>query len=53
MPENAKIDEARANFRNGVLEVTVPVPESESKRRQIPGSRGAAKSPRVPDHPGG
>jgi HSP20 family protein len=34
--ENAKIDQAQANFRNGVLEVTVPVPELERKRRQIP-----------------
>jgi HSP20 family protein len=36
LPENAKIDQAQANFRNGVLEVTVPVPESQTKRRQIP-----------------
>jgi HSP20 family protein len=36
LPENARVDEARANFHNGVLEVTVPVPVSESKRRQIP-----------------
>ena len=36
LPENAKIDDARANFRNGVLEVAVPVPETENRRRQIP-----------------
>ena len=36
LPENAKLDQARANFRNGVLEVTVPVPEVENRRRQIP-----------------
>jgi HSP20 family protein len=36
LPEGAKIDEARANFTNGVLEVTVPVPASERKRREIP-----------------
>ena len=36
LPEGAKIEEAKANFRNGVLEVSVPVPESETKRRQIP-----------------
>ncbi len=36
LPENAKVDQARANFRDGVLEVTVPVPEAENKRRQIP-----------------
>lgn len=36
LPENARIDQARANFRNGVLEVAVPVPEAESRRREIP-----------------
>ncbi len=36
LPDGAKVDEAKANFSNGVLEVTVPVPTSERKRRQIP-----------------
>ena len=36
LPESAKIEETKANLRNGVLEVTVPVPELERKRRQIP-----------------
>jgi HSP20 family protein len=36
LPESAKIEETRANFRNGVLEVVVPVPELERKHRQIP-----------------
>lgn len=36
LPEGAKIDQAKADFRNGVLEVTVPIPESQSQRRQIP-----------------
>jgi HSP20 family protein len=36
LAENARIEEAQANFRDGVLEVNVPVPESERKRRQIP-----------------
>lgn len=36
LPEGAKVEEAKANFRNGVLEVNIPVPESETKRRQIP-----------------
>jgi len=30
------MEETKANFRNGVLEVVVPVPELEKKRRQIP-----------------
>lgn len=41
LPENAKIEQAQASFRNGVLEVTLPVPESERKRRQIPVSTSA------------
>ena len=36
VPEGAKLDQVQANFRNGVLEVTVPVPESQQNRRQIP-----------------
>jgi HSP20 family protein len=36
LPDNAKIENTKANFRNGVLEITVPVPESEKKNRQIP-----------------
>jgi HSP20 family protein len=40
LPEGANIEEAKATFNNGVLEVTIPVPESEQKRRQIPISTG-------------
>jgi HSP20 family protein len=36
LPESAKIEEAKANFRNGVLEVVVPVPQLEKRNRQIP-----------------
>jgi HSP20 family protein len=36
LPEDAQIDQAKASFSNGVLEVTVPVPEPANKRRQIP-----------------
>jgi len=36
LPESARIEETKANFRNGVLEVVVPVPESQKKNRQIP-----------------
>ncbi len=36
LPEDAKLDQAKAQFNNGVLEVTIPVPESEHTRRQIP-----------------
>jgi HSP20 family protein len=36
LPEGAKADQARAKFENGILEVTVPVTERPSDRRQIP-----------------
>lgn len=36
LPEGAKVDQAQANFRNGVLEINVPVPQSQQNRRQIP-----------------
>jgi HSP20 family protein len=36
LPEGAKADEASARYENGVLEVTVPVEEQGSKRREIP-----------------
>jgi HSP20 family protein len=35
LPEGAKTEEAKAQFKNGVLEVTLPVPEQKSKRREI------------------
>jgi HSP20 family protein len=36
LPDGAKVDEAKATVSNGVLEITIPVPESGRKRRQIP-----------------
>jgi HSP20 family protein len=36
LPDGAKVEDAKANFRNGVLEISVPISESERKRRQIP-----------------
>jgi HSP20 family protein len=44
LPEGASIDEARAKFDDGVLEITVPVPQRESQRRQIPIQKAAAAS---------
>jgi len=35
LPEGAKVDQARAKFDNGVLEITVPVQEQQSNRKQI------------------
>ncbi len=51
LPEGAKVDEAKAKFENGVLEVTVPVQAQKEKRRQIqieaaaPAQAGSASAP--------
>lgn len=44
LPEDANIDQAKAQFTNGVLEVTIPIPESARKRREIPISVEEAKA---------
>src|SRR5688500_6492757 len=36
LPEGANADQARADFKNGELQVTIPVERPQSKRRQIP-----------------
>jgi HSP20 family protein len=36
LPEGANTEQAKAEFRDGVLEITVPVPEQASRRREIP-----------------
>lgn len=41
LPEGAQVEQAKANFENGVLQVSIPIPESQQQRRQIPiGSGG-------------
>jgi HSP20 family protein len=36
LPEGASVDQANANFKDGVLEVRVPVPAAQRSRREIP-----------------
>jgi HSP20 family molecular chaperone IbpA len=36
LPEGANVESATAEFKDGVLEVTVPVPEQQRRRWQIP-----------------
>lgn len=36
LPEGASADQTEAQFENGVLEVSIPVPESQNRRRTIP-----------------
>ncbi len=40
LPEGADVDKASAQFKDGVLEVRVPLPEQEQKRREIPINKG-------------
>jgi HSP20 family protein len=49
LPEGADADNAKANFRDGVLEVTIPAPERAQRRRQIEIGEGntAEKQPRA------
>jgi HSP20 family protein len=35
LPEGIKAEEAKANFRDGVLEISMPAPQHEGRRRQI------------------
>ena len=42
------MDQAQAKFHNGVLEVTIPVPEQQSNRRTIPVEGESAVSSKPP-----
>ena len=44
LPEGANVDQTKAKFDNGVLEVTLPLAEQASKRRRIQVESGAASS---------
>ncbi|MBO0722987.1 MAG: Hsp20/alpha crystallin family protein [Blastocatellia bacterium] len=36
LPEGINAEEAKANFKDGVLEISIPAPQHESRHRQIP-----------------
>lgn len=44
LPEGADVEKAQASFENGVLQITIPIPESQQNRRQIPISGGQGQS---------
>lgn len=44
LPEGANAEQAKAQFRDGVLEVTMPVPEQKSNRRSIPIESGTSSA---------
>jgi HSP20 family protein len=42
IPEEAQVDHAKATFENGVLKVSIPVPEAQQHRREIPIETGGS-----------
>lgn len=44
LPEGADVENASAEFRNGVLQVVIPVPQAPSNVRQIPVQAAAGQS---------
>jgi HSP20 family protein len=36
LPDGAQTDQARAEFQNGVLRITIPAPQGKDNTRQIP-----------------
>jgi HSP20 family protein len=47
LPEEANVEQAKAQFTNGVLEVVIPVSEEKQQRRQIPIESGGSQSARA------
>src|SRR6266851_5429476 len=45
LPQGAKADQAKAQFNNGLLEVTVPIPEAQRRTLQIPIEGGEERRP--------
>jgi HSP20 family protein len=48
LPEGVNADEARASFRDGVLEISIPVPERAQRRRRIEIGEEAAQTQAQP-----
>ncbi len=44
LPDNAKTEQARADFKNGELTVSIPLDQSQQRRREIPVSATGAKT---------
>jgi HSP20 family protein len=44
LPEGAKAEQAAANFHDGILEISIPVPEKKEKSKEIPVQEVKAKA---------
>jgi HSP20 family molecular chaperone IbpA len=42
--ELPNVEQAKAQFNNGVLELTIPIPEEKRKRREIPIESGGGQA---------
>ena len=47
LPEGTKSDQAKAQFRDGVLEISVPIPQQASKRRTVPVETVSGEPPKT------
>ena len=47
LPEGADVEQAKAQFNNGVLEIKLPVREQVSDRREIPIASGSSTTPKT------
>jgi len=52
LPEGANVEQAHAEFRNGELRVTLPVPERQLRSREIPISTGGERKQPTSETPG-
>lgn len=46
LPEGTKSDQAKAQFKDGVLEINIPIPEQSSNRRTIPIESASSAPPK-------
>jgi len=42
LPKDAKVDEVKAELKNGILTISIPVPETKAKTRTVPVLEGVA-----------
>ena len=53
LPEEAQVDQAKAQFENGVLEITVPIPAAQQRHRSIPIEIGGSHAKHTTQAAGG
>ena len=53
LPEGAKTDDVKAEFQNGVLQITVPLEQPKSNRRQIQIQQGSGSKSSISGSPTG